>query len=146
MSICREYIIKKEEIMTRTRKILVVDDESSIRCLLSDVLSDRGFEVTQASDGQESLDQMEKSDFDLVITDIQMPRLDGISMLERMDEAGRKERVIVMTANPFENRLSDSRPGRVVTRLLKPFKISSFLDIVIAATANSANSVVIEHQ
>ncbi|SPD73624.1 Response regulator receiver domain protein [uncultured Desulfobacterium sp.] len=132
--------------MNRTRRILVVDDESSIRCLLSDVLSDRGFEVTQASDGQESLDQMEKNDFDLVITDIQMPRLDGISMLMKMDAAGRKEKVIVMTANPFEQRLSDNRPARVITRLLKPFQIKSFLDIVIAATANGTNSAIIEHQ
>jgi len=125
--------------MARSRKILVVDDESSIRCLLSDVLSSEGFEVTEAKDGQESLEQMEKNNFDLVITDIQMPRLDGIAMLKRMEEAGRKEKVIVMSANlSAQKALCKSMP-RVVTQLLKPFKIDSLLDVVIAATAGAEN-------
>ena len=123
--------------MIGSRKILVVDDESSIRCLLSDILSGQGFEVTEAKDGQESLEQMEKTDFDLVITDIHMPRLDGIAMLEQMDKAGRKEKVIIMTANPSDKKILNADMSRVITKLLKPFKISNFLDVVIAATANT---------
>lgn len=132
--------------MAKTGKILVVDDEKSIRCLLSDVLTDKGFEVTQASDGQESLDQMEKTAFDLVITDIQMPGLDGISMLKRMDKVGRKERVIVMTANPCIYDGFSDETSRVVTRLFKPFNIRSFLDVVIAATANAEDNSGIDNR
>jgi CheY-like chemotaxis protein len=123
--------------MIGSRKILVVDDESSIRCLLSDILSCKGFEVTEAKDGQESLEQMEKTDFDLVITDIHMPRLDGIAMLEQMDKAGRKEKVIIMTGNPSDQRILLADMPRIVTQLLKPFRISNLLDVVIAATANT---------
>jgi len=118
--------------MAKSCKILVVDDESGIRGLLSDVLSSEGFEVMEAKDGQESLEQMEKNDFDLVITDIHMPRLDGISMLKRMEKAGRKEKVIIMTSNPSDKTLLSGEISRVVTQLHKPFRIDNFLDVVIA--------------
>jgi len=120
--------------MARSGKILVVDDERNIRLLLSEVLSDKGFEVTEAKDGQESLEKMATHDFDLVITDIHMPRLDGIAMLHRMEKAGRKEKVIIMTANPSEQIFFHSEMNRVITRLYKPFNIANFLNVVIAAT------------
>jgi len=122
--------------MDRSKKILVVDDESGIRCLLSDVLLSSGFEVSTAKDGQESLDQLERSNFDLVITDINMPRLDGISMLKRMKKARRKEKIIVMTANPLDRKLLAGDMPRVLTHLHKPFRMDSFLDVVIDATSN----------
>ena len=89
--------------MARSKKILVVDDELGIRRLLSEVLSNEGFDVHIARDGVESLDELEKHDFDLVVTDIQMPRLDGIEMLRRMNQAGRKEKVIIISGTPFNN-------------------------------------------
>ena len=130
--------------MTGSGKILVVDDESSIRLLLSEVLSEKGFEVTEAKDGQESLEKMEKHNFDLVITDVNMPRLDGIAMLHRMEKAGRKEKVIIMTANPSNQMFLHSSMNRVVTQLFKPFSIPDFLSVVIAATAGGENVAGIE--
>ncbi len=127
--------------MTRSRKILVVDDESSIRFLLSDVLSSEGFEVIEARDGQESVEQLKKNNFDLVIMDIRMPRLDGVSMLKWMDKVGRREKVIVMTAHDLDNRhLGESMSPRVITQFHKPFKIDNFLDVVINATANTKHT------
>jgi CheY-like chemotaxis protein len=93
--------------MQRSEKIMVVDDESSIRMLLDDALSGEGFEVRLAKDGQECLDQMEADDFDLVITDLNMPRVDGIEMLRRMKSAGRKERVIILTGDHLDERFLD---------------------------------------
>lgn len=121
--------------MAGSGKILVVDDESNIRLLLSEVLSHEGFEVTEAKDGQESLEKMEKHDFDLVITDVHMPRLDGIAMLHKMEKAGRKEKVIIMTANPSKQMFFHGSMNRVITQLCKPFNIANFLSVVIAATA-----------
>jgi DNA-binding NtrC family response regulator len=123
--------------MTRSRKILLVDDESSIRFLLSDVLSSEGFEVIEAKDGQESVEQLEKDNFDLVITDIRMPRLNGIEVLKWMDKAGRKEKVILMTAHDLDHRVLGGSISRVITQFHKPFKIDNFLDVVIAATDNT---------
>ena len=126
--------------MTGSGKILVVDDESNIRLLLSEVLSDKGFEVTEAKDGQESLEKMEKHDFDLVITDVNMPRLDGIAMLHRMEKAGRKEKVIIMSANPSQQMFLHKSMNRVITQLCKPFNIANFLNLVVAATTGTEHS------
>jgi DNA-binding NtrC family response regulator len=120
--------------MGRAKKILVVDDEQGIRFLLSEVLLNQGFEVSLARDGQESLDILEEDHFDLVVTDINMPRLDGVAMLKRMKMTGRTEKVIVMTGDPSDRRLLDKEIPPIVTRLLKPFGLENFLNVVIAAT------------
>lgn len=121
--------------MARAKKILVVDDERGIRFLLSEVLLNKGFEVSLASDGQESLDKLEQDHFDLVVTDINMPKLDGVSMLKRMKKTGRDEKIIIMTGNPADQRLLDKGLPHVESRLLKPFEIENFLHVVTAATA-----------
>lgn len=125
-----------EKVMGQQRKILVVDDESSIRCLLSDVLTSRGFEVTQARDGQESLEKMEVTDFDLIISDVNMPRLDAIGMLSQMEKSGRKEKVILMTGNHSNQTATCEGCSRVVTQLLKPFRIENLVDMVIEVTTH----------
>lgn len=121
--------------MDKPRRILVVDDDRAIRFLLSEALLREGFEVSLARDGVESLEKLEKDDFDLVITDINMPRLDGIEMLKSMKKTGRKEKIIVMTGNPSALRLSHGDMPPIVSKLPKPFKIDNLLDTVIAATA-----------
>jgi DNA-binding NtrC family response regulator len=121
--------------MEHIKKILVVDDEMGIRLLISELLEGEGFEVKAAKDGQESLDEMEREDFDLVITDIQMPRLDGLAMLEAMKRAGRKEKIIIMTGSGLAMDLPNEEMPMVVSRLQKPFRMSNLLDVVSAANA-----------
>jgi DNA-binding NtrC family response regulator len=127
--------------MEPTKKVLVVDDEKGIRFLLSEVLLNQGFDVSLARDGQESLDKLEKDHFDLVVTDINMPRLDGVAMLKSMTKNGRSEKVIIMTGDPSDQRLSDTEIPNVVTRLLKPFGIENFLSVVLSATGNGLDRV-----
>jgi len=128
--------------MKKPIKVLLVDDEKGIRFLLSEVLLDRGFEVSLAKDGQESLEKLENNHFDLVITDINMPRLDGVSMLKSMRRTGREEKIIIMTGNPSDQRLMDKDLPRVITRLDKPFGIEKFLNVVIAATAHNTDGAI----
>jgi DNA-binding NtrC family response regulator len=123
--------------MEHIKKILVVDDEMGIRSLISELLESEGFEVRAAKDGQESLDEMEREDFDLVITDIQMPRLDGLAMLEAMKRAGRKEKIIIMTGSALAMDLPNEEMPMVVSRLQKPFRMSNLLDVVSAANAGA---------
>src|SRR3972149_8074529 len=68
--------------MQTAKKILVVDDEDSIRQSLSDVLKDEGFEVMLASNGKESLEMLDSNLPDLVILDIWMPMMDGTEVLK----------------------------------------------------------------
>jgi len=65
-------------------KILIVDDETPIRRTLRDILEFEGYDVEEAADGLECLAKVQKEKFDVIITDIKMPKMDGIEALERL--------------------------------------------------------------
>ena len=124
--------------MNKSKEVLLVDDEAGIRTLLFDALSGEGFKVTLAKDGQESLDRLENNRFDLLITDIRMPRLVGIGLLRKMKRAGRKERVIIMTGKPLDLTLLGADTLPVFAQLHKPFEIPDFLEVVTSVFASPA--------
>ena len=66
------------------KKILVADDEMSIRLLYSEELKEEGYEVYQAANGREAIDIVDKIPLDLVILDIKMPEMDGIEALRQI--------------------------------------------------------------
>ena len=78
-------------------KILVIDDEEIIHHLLQDSLSDRGYTVTTAQSGSEALKKIKEEPYDVVITDIRMPDISGIRILEEVKESHPRIMVIVMT-------------------------------------------------
>jgi DNA-binding NtrC family response regulator len=124
--------------MDNLRKILVADDEVGVRNLLFEFLSSEGFKVTLARDGQESLERMKSARFDLLITDMDMPRLNGIELLKRMKRAGRMERVIIMSARPVDQMQLGLDLPDVFSRLRKPFRLKYFLEVVVSALGKSA--------
>ena len=65
-------------------KILIVDDETPIRRTLRDILEFEGYDVEEAVDGLECIAKVQKEKFDVIITDIKMPKMDGIEALERL--------------------------------------------------------------
>ncbi|MFO7873475.1 MAG: sigma-54 dependent transcriptional regulator [Bacteroidales bacterium] len=67
-------------------KILVIDDEKSIRSTLQDILAHENYEVTLAEDGQEALEKADQQKFDVVLCDVKMPGLDGLEVLDRFRE------------------------------------------------------------
>ncbi|MBI5378658.1 MAG: sigma-54-dependent Fis family transcriptional regulator, partial [Nitrospirae bacterium] len=79
--------------------ILVVDDERSQREILRAILREEGYEVAAASGGAEALRMAEEAAFDLVLTDLKMPDLDGLGLLTRLQAAHPTLRVIIMTAH-----------------------------------------------
>jgi len=79
-------------------KVLVIDDDSGLRRTVSLLLEDEGHTVETAADGDEGLQKSIEWAPDLVLTDIRMPGLDGIGLLERLNEAGSDALVIIMTA------------------------------------------------
>lgn len=82
-----------------TGRVLVVDDREGIRTFIADVLASAGYETTTASDGREALDLMGAGGFDLIITDLKMPRMDGMELLSRVAERDPGVPVIVLTAH-----------------------------------------------
>lgn len=81
-----------------TKKILVADDEMSIRLLYSEELKEEGYEVYLAANGKEALDIVDKVPLDLVILDIKMPEMNGIEALRQIKEKQPDLPVLLSTA------------------------------------------------
>lgn len=79
-------------------KILVVDDEEGARELFNTILTDEGYEVALAVDGEEALNRMKGDAYDLVVTDIKMPGMDGLQLLQELRKVGSTADVIMVTA------------------------------------------------
>jgi DNA-binding response OmpR family regulator len=84
--------------MGERKRILVIDDELSIRKLLQMELEDEGYEVVVAEDGLEALDKLSKERFDLITLDIRMPNMDGIDFLGKVREKDKEIPIIICTA------------------------------------------------
>ncbi|MGE0792172.1 MAG: sigma-54-dependent transcriptional regulator [Sandaracinaceae bacterium] len=84
--------------MSSTGRVLVVDDEDNARDALRELLADEGYEVCSAADGQEALDVLEEFDPEVVLTDLKMPRIDGLELLSRARPRLPHATFVVMTA------------------------------------------------
>ncbi len=122
------------------RRALVVDNEPSIRVLLTEVLQREGFEVVGAADGSEATSHAHKQNFDLITMDLYMDSVDGITSIEAIRELGKKTPIIVITgsASP-ENRKAAIAAG--AARIMpKPLALADFRQVVKDVLAsNSAN-------
>lgn len=79
-------------------KILVADDEANIRLLFEELLSAEGYQVITVGSGREALRKLLKEKYDLLITDIKMPDINGLELLERIRELGQGLPVIICTS------------------------------------------------
>jgi DNA-binding NtrC family response regulator len=93
-------------------KILIVDDEKSIRAALRDILEYEEYEVEEAKDGEEGLDMILKNHYDVALCDIRMPKLDGLEVLLKAGEAGRSTQFIMISAyGNIENAVEATKRG-----------------------------------
>jgi CheY-like chemotaxis protein len=104
-------------------RILIVDDEENFRMVISEALSARGFRTVAACNGQEALDLFVKYPFDLVLTDLQMPKMNGWSLASQIKDRSPDTPVVVMTGQPKENVISSLEGSRVDSVLFKPMKL-----------------------
>ncbi|QCK16099.1 sigma-54-dependent transcriptional regulator [Mangrovivirga cuniculi] len=80
-------------------KILIIDDEPGIRDTLKDILSYEKYDVDDAPDGKAGLEKIEKNDYDIVLCDIKMPKMDGMEVLSRALELGKDTQFIMISAH-----------------------------------------------
>jgi CheY-like chemotaxis protein len=120
-------------------RTLIVDDSAGMRIYLKAILSAVGFTCAEAGDGAEAFDLVLASDFDLVVTDIEMPGMDGLEFLSALKllPAGRKRpRVIVCSAQADELRQSRRRELDLAAALLsKPVSAEALMQAVESALA-----------
>lgn len=109
-------------------RILVVEDDDAIRRLAHDLLSDEGYEVYTADSGPEGLDTLDATQPDLVVLDLMMPLMDGVSFAREMERRHRQVPIIVLSgSHDLEQHAQDMGAAGAV---LKPFDIDDFLGVV----------------
>ncbi len=110
-----------------SKSILIVEDEQVLRSSLAQLLGDEGYSVVQASDGHAALQQVVEQPFHLVITDVRMPEMDGITLLDHLKQAAPETPVIIMTAyGTVESAVGAMKSG-AFDYLLKPVNFSDLL-------------------
>ena len=93
-------------------KILIVDDEQSIRYVLREILEDEKYQVEDAANGQEALEKLQSESFDVVISDIKMPKMDGMALLENVLKEGIETQFIMISAHgTIDTALEATRKG-----------------------------------
>ena len=102
-------------------KVLVTDDEEDIREVVADRLSHWGYEVAQAEDGIECLERLETFSADLLVLDLRMPRMDGLTVLRTLREQGSQVPVLILSASSERNIAEDTMAEGAAAYMLKPF-------------------------
>ncbi len=111
-------------------KILIVDDEKYLRELLSEVLQSHSHECEMAGDGEEALVKLAQSQFDVVITDAMMPRMDGFTLLKNIKKTYPETAVVVITGYSLAYSARDAMAIGAQEYLAKPFHTDEILAIV----------------
>lgn len=112
--------------------ILAVDDSASMRQLLAHTLAQAGYQVRLAADGMEALEQVARGGIDLVITDHNMPRMDGLAFTAalRADAAAPRLPVLILTTESDPAIKSAGRAAGATGWLLKPFDPARLLEVL----------------
>jgi len=115
------------------KKVLIIEDEPSLVAILTEKITSEGFEVLKAGDGKEGLDKALLGHPDLILLDIIMPKMDGVTMLTKLreDEWGKKVPVVILTNLSDDDMVSKSIQNGVFDYLVKAdWKIEDLIDII----------------
>lgn len=106
-----------------SKRILAVDDSPSMRMLLRATLTNQGFTVFEAEDGVDALEKLDGATPDLVITDINMPRMDGFQLIEalRAEGANAGLPILVLTTEASDEKKARARNAGATGWIVKPF-------------------------
>jgi DNA-binding response OmpR family regulator len=117
----------------RRARILVVDDEASIRDLLSKTLALAEYDVDTAPDGRSALERVRQIAYDLVITDLKMPGIDGLTVVREAKRLKPTLPIIIITAYSTESSAIEAINLGVSGYLTKPFRIPKILSTAAKA-------------
>lgn len=120
-----EYIFHEE-----SNRVLVADDEKVIREILSDFLTMEGYVVRTVEDGHQALQELEQRAYNLLVTDLKMPRMGGIELLEEINRRGLDVLTVIMTGfGTVETAIEAMKKG-AYDYILKPFKVEEVIHTV----------------
>ena len=114
------------------QKVLIVDDSESMRFVISYCLNEAGFHVIEASDGQEALRIAQSSHYDVIITDINMPNMNGYDFIEavRKTSKNRHAPILTLTTNTSQDAVAKGKAAGATGWLTKPFNDEMLLNVM----------------
>ena len=116
-------------------RILVVEDEEAIRNLINDYLSGKGYKVGVAEEGNQALATLAAEDFDLVLSDVRMPGMDGIELLRRLGELHKQTAVLMLSACEDVGLAVQAMKLGALDYICKPFRMPEVEAVVRSALA-----------
>ena len=112
--------------------ILAVDDSASMRQMVSFTLKNAGFNVVEAVDGQDAWEKSSSRDFDLVLTDQNMPRMDGISLTKKLRDSPKFKTIpiLILTTESSDQMKQAGRGAGATGWLVKPFDPAKLIEVI----------------
>ena len=111
-------------------RVLVVDDDPGVRYTVGEILASSGLEVEEAASGEAGLKRVQNASFDLVITDLRMPGLDGLGLLAAIQREPRPPKVILITAHGSERTAVEAMKAGAWDYFRKPFEVDELVGVV----------------
>lgn len=114
------------------RSILTVDDSASMRQMVAFTLKHAGYEVIEAVDGQDALEKVKDQPVDLVLTDQNMPRMDGLALVQRLRSMAqhRSVPILILTTESSDEMKQAGRAAGATGWLVKPFDPPRLLEVI----------------
>lgn len=114
------------------KSVLIVDDSTSMRQMLSYTLKEAGYQVTEGENGQQGLDRVKGARFDLIITDLNMPVLDGIGFIKgvRQQQACKFTPILMLTTETNPEKKQAGKEAGATGWIVKPFDPSKLLQTI----------------
>mgnify|MGYP003501654120 CR=1 FL=1 len=112
--------------------ILAVDDSASMRQMMSFTLKNAGYSVVEAVDGEDAFDKAKAREFDLVLTDQNMPRLDGIGLTRKLREhpSFKTTPILILTTESSDQMKQAGRAAGATGWLVKPFDPNKLIEVI----------------
>jgi two-component system, NtrC family, response regulator HydG len=111
-------------------RVLIVDDDPGVLYTLREILESQNIEVVQAKDGLEAIERFEASPVPLVVTDLRMPRLDGMELLKKLAARAPAPKVVVITAHGSERQAVQAMKAGAYDYFRKPFDNDELVSVV----------------
>lgn len=114
------------------KKILIVDDSSSVRTIARTALREQGYEVIEAGNGREALEKLTAERVHLVVSDVNMPVMDGITFLKELKghPTSKFVPVIMLTTESGQDKKQEGRAAGAKAWIVKPFQPATLVDAV----------------
>lgn len=129
----------KTEVLIVAKKIMIVDDSMTMRKMVSFALQEGGYAVEQTADGQQALNWLSKNSVDLVITNVNMPVMDGITLVRELRKlpSYRFTPILVLTTESSDDMKQKGKAAGATGWIVKPFEPEAMRQVIARLLPNS---------